>query len=166
MEAGEKVWADARLGLGSPWVRQLALAVVLAIILGLAVVKVPALLILAAIAGILAVLFAFTRPELMILVMIALTSELIPARYNPYLRLGGRGLFASDLLLILLFGFMFLRLLAGHGFTLRKTPLNLPLLIFAGAVPLGLLTALTGGTASAPRPQTPEYSCTTAPSSW
>jgi O-antigen ligase len=147
MEGGSKAWANTRFRLGSPWVRQFACAVLLAVFLGLAVIRVPALLILAAIAGVLAVFLAYTRPEAMILVLIGLTTELIPARFNPYLRLGGRGLFASDLMILLLFGVFAFRLLADRGFTLRRTPLNLPMLFFAGAVGLGMFTALKAGTA-------------------
>ncbi len=146
MQAVSKVWADARLGAGSPRVKELAVAVALAILLGLAVVHVPALDVLLAIAGILAVYLTFVRPEATILFMLALTTELIPARLNPYLRFGGRGVFVSDLVLALLFGVMALRLLADRRLAVRKTPLGLPILLFAGATVLGAYTALRGGT--------------------
>lgn len=94
---------------------------------------------------ILAVIFVFIlfkAPEFSILLLLVLTSGLLPAQINPSLNLFVGHFQLSDLILISLLAVMALRLLAEREFRLRPTPLYLPLLLFCLAVIGGMLTAV------------------------
>jgi O-antigen ligase len=77
-----------------------------------------------------------------ILLLLCFVSGLIPARYNPYLQLAGRGFFVSDLLLILLLAVLTFQLIADRKSRYLRTPLDAPLLFFCAAVVGAIATAV------------------------
>lgn len=126
-----------------PW---LPVAAVLALgaLLGLGVVLAGPLMAVAAAAGLVLVVLAFAYPEVVILVVLALASDLLPAQFNPFFDLPVGSLQASDALLLLLLGSVVLRVLVEPHFHLVRTPLDVPLLLFLGAVVLGFGVAVLG----------------------
>jgi O-antigen ligase len=111
-------------------------------LLGLAAVVEGPLLVLAGMVGLAMFAAAFACPEVVILALLCLVSGLVPSRFNPYLRIASVGLFASDLVLVPLIGAAVFRLLAERGLRFRKTPLDMPMLLFGAAVLVGMGTAV------------------------
>ncbi len=136
-----KIWGE-RPGRREHETQEMIAALVLGVSLGLAAFFGGPLLVLAGLAAILGIVLAFTRPEWLILLFLAMVAQVIPGRFNPYLRLGGRGLYPTDLILLLLIGVIFVRLIAERGYRVPRSPLNLPMLWFLGAVIIGVLTAV------------------------
>jgi len=123
-------------------IHQVSAALALGIILGLAALVPGPSLVLSGMMGLIVLVAAFTNPEIVILVVLCFVLGLIPARFNPYLRLAGRGFFVSDLVLMLLLAVVIFRLIADKEFRYRKTPLDAPLLLFCAAVVIAMGTAI------------------------
>lgn len=92
--------------------------------------------------GIVAVFVLFKLPEFAILLLLVLTSGLLPAQYNPSFNLFVGHFQLSDLILISLLAVVVLRLLAERKFKFRPTPLYLPLILFCLAIIGGMFTAV------------------------
>jgi hypothetical protein len=120
---------------------EVVLALALGVILGLVAVVGGVRVALVGIGAIVAAIVAFTRPEWLMLVLLGLVSQVIPERFNPYLRLGGRGLYVSDLIVLLLIGAIIVRLVVERGYSFRRSPLNPIMLIFLATVLSGVYTA-------------------------
>ncbi len=93
----------------------------------------------------LAVVFVFVlfkAPEFAVLLVLLLTSGLLPAQYNPSINLFVGHFQVSDLALISLLAVAGVRLLAERRFRLRPTLLYLPLVLFCLAIVGGMVTAV------------------------
>ena len=88
------------------------------------------------------VVILIRAPEIAVLLLLLLTSGLLPDQFNPYFSLLVGHFQVSDLILASLFGILVIRSLVEKDFHLRKSPLNLPLLLFFLAVFIGMITAV------------------------
>lgn len=122
--------------------RRIGAALALGIILGFAVLALDPPLILSGTMGIILLVAAFTNPEIVILVVLAFVSGLIPTRFNFPNRLPIGTFHVSDLLLIWLLSVVVIRLLAGKGFSYVTTPLDKPVLLFFAAVLVAIGTSI------------------------
>ena len=120
---------------------QVLVAVGTGALLGTVAIEGP-MLVLAAIMGLALLVAMFVCPEVVILLLLCMVSGLLPSRFNPHLRIASIGLFASDLVLVPLIGVAFVRPLVEKGRGYRKTPLDLPMLLFAATVLVGMGTAV------------------------
>lgn len=126
-----------------PWtVGATAAAALLGALLGLAVLLAGPVPVLVAVTGILAALLAFRYPETLIVLMLALASQLIPSRFNFFVDLVVGRFQVSDLLLFWLLFVTVLRVIMEKSFPFRSTPLGLPMVLFYVAVLGGLATAV------------------------
>ncbi|MBN1427336.1 MAG: O-antigen ligase family protein [Anaerolineae bacterium] len=74
---------------------------------------------------------AYKHPELFIVSLVLATSTAIPFEDIPVIASIGPGrIFVTDLVLLIPFGLMMLRLLAERDYTLLSSPLDLPLMLF------------------------------------
>lgn len=128
--------------------RQVGLAVLVGSAAGLAALAIGPARALAGALGVGAVVLAFTAPEFVILFFLALVCSVLPSHYNVYLRLAGRGVFLSDLVLLLLLTVAALRLVAEPDLRWLRTPLDAPLLLLLGAAVVGMATAVSARGAS------------------
>jgi O-antigen ligase len=125
-----------------PYARQITVALLLGIIMGLITLFTGPLVTLSGMMGIILLVMAFTNPEVVILVVLCFASGLIPYRFNSYVSLPVGHAQISDLLLIWLLFVVFFRVFTDKSFPFIKTPLDLPILLFYGAVVVGLGTAV------------------------
>lgn len=123
---------------GGQIVAAFALGLTLGII-GLVASPVTALV---AVLGVIVLAIAFTYPELIILAVLALASGLFPSRFNPYIDIVVGNAQLSDVLLIGLLFIVVFRVISDRGFQFIKTPLDLPIILFFGAVLAGLVNAV------------------------
>lgn len=121
---------------------QIGAAIAVGIALGLIAAAVNTTFALAGLAGLLILSSAFIVPELVVLMVLALASGLIPSRFNPSLDLIIGHLQVSDLLVLWLLFVVFLRVFTDKSIHFTRTPIDLPVLLFCGAVLVGLGTAV------------------------
>jgi O-antigen ligase len=127
------------------WKMKSAVAALLAgALLGAAVLLAGPLLVLLGVVGIIAALAAFRHPEILIVAVLALASQLVPSRFNIFLDLFVARFQVSDLLLGWLLLVTVLRVVMERRFPFRSTPLDLPLVLFYTAALGGLATAVVG----------------------
>ncbi|MBI5351479.1 MAG: O-antigen ligase family protein [Chloroflexi bacterium] len=88
------------------------------------------------------VVILIQTPEIAILLLLLLTSGLLPKQFNPYFNLLVGHFQVSDLILVSLLVLLVMRALVEKDFHLRKSPLNLPLILFFLAVCIGMITAV------------------------
>ncbi len=88
------------------------------------------------------VLVTMRWPELGILSLVALLSGMISLSWLPVLPLGPVSLNIHDMIVMLLLALVFLRATSWPGFTIYRTPLLLPLLLFVGAFLLSAANAI------------------------
>jgi O-antigen ligase len=122
----------------------MAAAFVAGVLLGVAILLAGPLPVLLGVVGIIVAAAAFRYPEVLVVVVLALASQLIPTRFNFFVEVAGARLQASDLLLGWLLFVTVLRAVMEKRFTFRSTPLDLPLVLFYIAVLGGLATAVIG----------------------
>jgi O-antigen ligase len=128
--------------LKSQFMHQICAAVALGTLLGLISLVSSPTLVLGGIMGLALLMAAFTNPEIVILVVLCFTSGFIPSRFNPFIRLPVGSFQVSDLLLVWLLFMVVFRVFTDKNFPYVKTPLDVPVLSFYGAVVLGLGTAV------------------------
>lgn len=97
---------------------------------------------IAMVAGIAYLVILIRAPEIPILILLAYTSGLLPSQYNPYFGLFVGRFQASDLILLSLLALTITRVFAEPSFRIRKSPVNLPLLLFCLSVCIGMGTAV------------------------
>ena len=147
MTTFEKFSSPARfnISLGSRAPLQIGVALILGILLGLfalvAALQEP-LLVLGVLAGFTLLVLVSARPEIVILIMIFLAAGVAPAEFNPFIPSPVGRLQVTDLILILLFLALFVRGLIDKTFHFVRTPLDVPVLLFSGAVVVGIITAI------------------------
>lgn len=100
------------------------------------------LLILAAMGGLVVVVMGFTSPEIVILTIVLLVSGIVPDQYNVYIGLGVGRFQVTDLLLIMLLLVIIVRVFIDKTIHFVTTPLDIPLLLFSGAIVIGMATAV------------------------
>ncbi len=125
-------------------VKGTAAALLAGIVAGVAILvagPVPALL---GLLGLIVALAAFRYPEMLIVLMLALASQLIPSRFNIFVDLAVARFQVSDLLLFWLLAVTVLRVVVERGFPFRSTPLDLPMVLFYATVLGGLATSVIG----------------------
>jgi O-antigen ligase len=122
---------------------QTGAALALGIVLGLAALVLGPTLVLGGILGLTVLIATFTNPEVVIPVVLCFALGIIPLRFNPRVQLPFAHFRVSDLLLIWLFVIVVCRLLTDKSFHYVKTPLDKPLLLFYGAVVIGMATAVS-----------------------
>jgi O-antigen ligase len=128
--------------LGSPERMSIAAALALGGILGLIILAVGPVMALGAVTGVALAATAFTYPEVAILMVLCFASGLMPSQLNLFVRLPVGRFQASDLLLIWLLFVVLLRVFVNGPSSYRRTPLDIPLVLFYGAVVLGFVTAV------------------------
>jgi len=111
-------------------------------LLGVAVLLAGPLPVLMGVAGILVALLAFRYPEALVVLMLALASQLIPSRFNIFVDLIVGRFQVSDLLLFWLLFVSALRVFMEKDFAFRSSSLDRPLVLFYLAVVGGLATAV------------------------
>jgi len=121
---------------------QISSATVLGVILGAGTLVMGLPFALGGILGAVLLFTALARPELVVLLLLSFGSGLLPEQFNPYIDLLIGRFQASDLILILLLMVVLFRVLADRAFTITRTPLDLPVLLFYGSILLGLCTAV------------------------
>ena len=129
-------------GSASQSARQVTAAMALGIALGLIVLVAGPMLALATVAGLILLAVTFTHPEVVILLVLCFATGLVPASLNPHVSLLVGHFQISDLLLLWLLFVVAFRVFTDKSFRYVKTPLDLPLLLFYGAVLAGLATAV------------------------
>ncbi len=113
------------------------------LVLGLAAVKFSSLLILVGLLGVFFLALVSWKPELGLLSILVITSDLINSDRLPAISVGPISLQITDAILIYLLILTLVRVLVLPGFSLVRTPLDLPMLLFFGAVLLSTALAVT-----------------------
>jgi O-antigen ligase len=121
---------------------QMGTALVLGGALGLAVLVPSPPLILSGLVGLILLIATFKNPEIVILVVLCLVSDLVPARFNAPIRLPVGTFHVSDLLLIWLLFVVVFRVFTDKTFPYVKTPLDKPVLLFFAAVVVAMGTSM------------------------
>jgi O-antigen ligase len=106
------------------------MSIILAVFVGLFTIKLGMLYSLGLLASVMIFIATLKYPEFIILLIIGCVSRLLPAQFNYYLEVAGRGFFLTDFLFFSLLAVMFLKLLA-----------DIPLLVLGVAVITGAATA-------------------------
>ena len=119
----------------------LAASASLGAILGGALLMLGARAPLAGLGGLLLVWVAATRAELLLLLLLAFGSGLVPAQFNLSISLGVANVYLTDLLLAPLLLVLVVGLARRDGPRWRSTPLDLPVILFLLAAVGGMLTA-------------------------
>ena len=122
--------------------RQITAALALGIMLGLITLVASPLVALGGMIGLVLLVMAITNPEVVILVVLCFTSGVIPDRFNSYVSLPVGRAQVSDLLLLWLLFVVLFRVFTDRSFRYNKTPLDPPILLFFGAVLVGLANAV------------------------
>jgi O-antigen ligase len=130
------------ISLKSRSVHQIGAALAIGLVLGLAILRVGPYVALGGVIGLTLLVLAFVNPEIVILVILYLATGLVPARFNPDIGLGIGHFLATDLLLIMLLSVVVFRLFTDKAFRFVRTPLDIPFLLFCGAVIIGMATAV------------------------
>ena len=117
------------------------MSMILAVFVGLFTIKLGMLYSLGLLVSVMIFIATIKYPEFIILLIIGYTSRLLPVQFNYSLQVAGRGFFLTDFLFFSLMAAIFLRLLVSRDYRFVKTPLDIPLLIFAIAVIIGAATA-------------------------
>lgn len=106
------------------------LATAAGIALGVGSVVLSPVLVLAALAGLAAIVVALRKPELVILAVLAISSTIFAESQIPVVEFGPGRIYATDLLLLVCVVLVLVRSLAEHRFRPVHTPLALPLFLF------------------------------------
>jgi hypothetical protein len=122
--------------------RQMGTALVLGGALGLAVLVPSPPLFLSGLVGLILLIATFKNPEIVILVVLCLVSDLVPTRFNAPIRLPVGTFHVSDLLLMWLLCVVVFRVFTDKTFPYVKTPLDKPVLLFFAAVVVAMGTSM------------------------
>ena len=111
-------------------VTQLILVCGLGLLLGIVATKIPVELLLIGISGVIYIVVAWFWPEIAVLGILLFTSTIFDIYAYPSIPIGIGRLIVSDILLFILIGILFLRLIHRSSSYFVHTPLDLPLLTF------------------------------------
>ena len=120
----------------------ICLAVVIGVIVGVAIAWLPTMLALALVPAALLAWWITLRPEIGLLILMAITGGLINYDDLPYLSLGPISLHVTDILLLYLLGVALIRLLVQRDFKYVSTRLDAPLVAFYILAMLSVVTAI------------------------
>jgi hypothetical protein len=123
---------------------QLVVAGAVGLALGLACVLFSPVWVLGALAAGAIVVATFKRPEIALLGILALTSSIVFEGSLPLIPIGVGSLHIPDIMLLALLSLIVLRRLVEPGFTIVRTPLDLPLLGFYAVALLSTFAAIFG----------------------
>jgi O-antigen ligase len=121
---------------------QLLAAVAVGVILGFLLPRLPLFLALGIVPAVLVAWGMTLRPELGLLLIMAITGGLVNYDQLPYLSMGPISFHVTDLLLLYLLGIAVVRLLLERDFCYVSTRLDVPFFLFYGAAVLSVLTAI------------------------
>ncbi|NOH01924.1 MAG: O-antigen ligase family protein [Chloroflexi bacterium] len=121
----------------------LALGVAAGALVGLSLIALGPLLTVGVVLVLIYVVILVKAPELPILAILVFSSGLLPRYLNRFVNLGVGNFQISDLILLSLLGLTGFRIFAERGFTFRKTPLDLPVMLYCFAVIFGMYTAVS-----------------------
>jgi hypothetical protein len=109
---------------------QIAVAGGAGLLLGVASLWASPLYMLVALAGGALLLATLKRPEIAVIGYLVLTSSLIAEKQNPGFGIAIGTMYATDVILLGAFVLIVVRLLAEPGFSIVRTPLNVPMISF------------------------------------
>jgi O-antigen ligase len=112
------------------------------LILGIASLRLSALLVLGTLAAALLIYAILKRPELALVGILIATSSIVFEEQLPLISMGGVSFHIADILLLGLLGLIAVRRLVKPEFKIVRTPLDRPLLIFYGVTLLSTLIAI------------------------
>jgi hypothetical protein len=112
---------------------QLVLICGVGLLLGVISVWLPPYYVLVGVAGIIYVVVAWLWPEIAIIGILLFTSTIFNIYAYPSIPIGVGNLIISDILLVVLFGIIFLRVMIRSSSYFIHTPLDIPLIAFYGA---------------------------------
>jgi O-antigen ligase len=121
---------------------QLLAAVAVGVALGAALPNLPLFLAIALVPALVMVWLVASRPEIGLLLIVAITGGLVNYDQIPYLSLGPVSFHVTDLLLLLVLGIAVVRLLVQRGFRYVPTKLDAPLILFYCMALIAVLTAI------------------------
>lgn len=102
----------------------------LGLILGIVSIRLPSYFVIVGIAGIIYIIVAWIWPEIALLGILLFTSTIFDIYSLPSIPIGIGNLVVSDILILVLLGIIFLRVLNKSASYLIRTPLDIPLLSF------------------------------------
>jgi hypothetical protein len=118
-----------------PWQRgYLLAAAVFGALLGAAALVVTPMVVILCLVGVAGFLMVLKRPEMLLLVFLFVASTIFADKQNPGLGLGFGTIYLTDILVIVAFGIIVVRWLVEPDFTLVRTPLDGPLIVFLALV--------------------------------
>lgn len=130
-----------RLGFDSS-VLGIGIAILMGSILGTISILFSPLWTLAAVLGAFGTALIFRAPELVIGFLLLFPSAIVPREYNFFIHLLVGRFQLTDLILILAFLVLLVRLITERDFGWANTELDVPLLLYLGAVALGVVTSV------------------------
>jgi hypothetical protein len=137
-----KIW------ISHPGFVQLISAVGIGALLGAAAVLFSPLLIIIGILTIFLLILIFHRPEISLLLILTATSSIIFENVLPMVHIGIGSLHLTDVLLLVMLGFILIRGIVEPGFKLIRTPLDIPILCFYGIALFSTFYAILHGSVS------------------
>jgi hypothetical protein len=123
----------------------MVLGITIGIILGVATVLQGPPAVFASIITFLSILIIFRKPEIAILVSLVLTSTFLGFESNPGISIGFGTIYLTDILIILNLVLIAIRLIVEPEFTINRTPLDIPILLFVGFAILSTFIAIIQG---------------------
>jgi O-antigen ligase len=130
----------ARLGHGDSVMARFLVTVLLGVVLGHAIIFDWLSYALVAGVGLLWLIVVVERPYIGLVTLIALTSSVVPEDRLPVLKMGGN-VHVFDLMLGFLLALIFVKRLVKREFTFVRTPLDLPVILFAASSIVACWTA-------------------------
>ncbi len=124
---------------------QLLIACAVGLLLGIGVVALPPVALVGAVVGIAGLVLFLRRPEVGILGILIMTGSIVFEDVLPLVPIPVGSLHIPDLIMLALFGLIFLRWFVEDDFTLVRTPLDLPLLAWLGIMVLSTVLGMVRG---------------------
>lgn len=124
---------------------QLLIACAVGLLLGVGVVALPPVALLAAVAGIAGLILFLKRPEVGMLGILVMTGSIVFEDVLPLVPIPVGSLHIPDVIMLALFGLVFLRWFVEEDFALVRTPLDVPLLIWLGIMLASTVVGMVRG---------------------
>jgi O-antigen ligase len=122
---------------------QLALVCGFGLLLGIAAIKIPMFLLFVGVAGVIYIMIAWFWPEIAILGILFFTSTIFDVYAYPSIPIGIGNLIISDILLFVLIGIIFLRVILRSSSYFIRTPLDKLLFAFYGTAILATIIGIS-----------------------
>lgn len=118
------------------------LLIAIGALVALFLLTIPPTYIVLALIGIFVLAVIMRKPEIGILIIVALTSSIVFEESLPLIPFGPGSLQLSDILLLFMLGTIAYRVFIDKTLTITKSPLNIPLLVFLGCASLSAALAI------------------------